>query len=189
MGATSERERRIELYVRSLAPGGTHRQQDTVVRRLDDLLRESAIDDYDVRVWGDRICHASASARTADGRHVQDRLARIERWADEEGRSLDGVYREVHCDSAITEESWTEVRFPEIALAEFVDDQLVHLAPSHDEDADELVRVTDRLADLADETPVDVSGTTAREDEASDGGGDSPDDQERRRIEAGHVDH
>ena len=183
MGAISERERRVELYVRSLAPGGTHRQQDTVVRRLDDLLAERAIEDYDVRVWGDCICHASASARTVDGRHVQDRLARIERWAADEGRSLDGVYREVQCDSAITEESWTEVRFPEIALAEFVDGELVHLAPSHDEDADELVRVTDRLADLAEAADADVghAGRDGVGDDDTDGG------RRRRRIEAGRA--
>ena len=185
MGATSERERRVELYVRSLAPGGAHRQQDTVVRRLDDLLGERAIDDYDVRVWGDRICHASASARTVDGRHVQDRLARIERWAEDEGRSLDGVYREVECESAITDESWTEVRFPEIALAEFVDDELVHLAPSHDED-DELVKVTDRLSELAEGTadaddPDGSAVNGTRDDEAG--------DEERRRVEAGSVEH
>ncbi|MFD1514971.1 HTH domain-containing protein [Halomarina rubra] len=173
MGAPNDHERRVELYVRSLAPGGTHRQQDTVVRRLDALLGEGAIADYDVRVWGDRICRSSACARTADGKHVQDRLARVERWAEREGRSLDGIYREVECESTITDESWVEVRFPEIALAEFEEDELVHLAPSHDVDADELIRVTDRLADLAD--------VTDESDEHSDGRG--------RRLEAGPVDH
>lgn len=175
MGAPSEHERRVELYVRSLAPGGTHRQQDTVVRRLDDLLGDDVIDDYDVRVWGDRICRSSACARTADGRHVKDRLARVERWADREGRSLDGIYREVECESTITDESWTEVRFPQIALAEFEGDELVHLAPSHDTDADELVRVTDRLADLADDSPAS---------DASDGP-----TQRGRRLEVGPTDH
>ncbi|MWG35772.1 HTH domain-containing protein [Halomarina oriensis] len=174
MGATNSGERRVELYVRSLAPGGTHRQQDTVVRRLDDLLDAGVIGAYDVRVWGDRIRHASATARTADGRHVQDRLARIERWAERDGYSLDGIYREVECECAITDESWTEVRFPEIALAEFVDDELVSLAPSRDPDAGELVGVLDRLAEL--------DGTTAT------GSEDDPGD-DRRPVEAGHVDH
>lgn len=168
MGATNSGERRVELYVRSLAPGGTHRQQDTVVRRLDDLLDDGAIDQYDVRVWGDRIRHASATARTVDGRHVQDRLARIERWAERDGYSLDGIYREVECECSITDESWTEVRFPEIALAEFVEDELVHLAPAHDADADEPVGVLDRLDDLG------------RTEERGTG------DADRRPLQAGH---
>ena len=186
MGATSDRERRVELYVRSLAPSGTHRQQDAVVRRLDELLGERVVDDYDVRVWGDRICHTSASARTADGRHVQNRLARIERWADETGRSLDGVYREVERESTITDESWTEVRFPEIALAEFVDGELVHLAPCHDEEADELIRVSDRLSELADEATTGENGAAGADaDDSSDGdrdGDEGSDEREPPRV-------
>jgi hypothetical protein len=170
MGASNNGERRIELYVRSLAPGGTHSQQDTVVRRLDDLLDAGAIADYDVRVWGDRIRRASAVARTVDGQHVQDRLARMEQWADRAGYSLDGIYREVDHECTITDESWTEVRFPQIALAEFVDDELVHLAPAYEDGDGDLVEVADRLADL---------------DASTDGGGDDED----RRVEAGGVEH
>jgi DNA-binding Lrp family transcriptional regulator len=173
MPAPEREERSVELYVRSLSPGETGRQQDEVVRRLDGLLDEGIIDDYDVRVWGDRIRRASPCARTVDGRHVRDRLGRIRAWADERGRSLDGVYREVDCESTITGESWTEVRFPQLALAEFVDGELVEFAPAVVPAENRVVTVADRLADLREEVETeppesDAPGSEGVEDEPTD---------------------
>jgi hypothetical protein len=188
MGQPQDGERCVELYVRSLSPGGTHRQQDRVVHRLEELLSGDAIDDYDLRVWGDRIRHASPCARTVDGRHVRDRLARIRRWADEHGYSLDGVYREVDCESAITDESWTEIRFPQVALAEFVDGDLVRFTPVRDDGDDRVLRVADHLEDLSADAPRGES-----EDERTDRGSTDrerrADGDARRSVEAGPAEH
>lgn len=173
LGQTDGGERSVELYVRSLSPSGTHRQQDRVVRRLDELLGAGAVDDYDVRVWGDRIRRASPCARTADGRHVRDRLARIRRWADERGYSLEGVYREVDRHSTVTDESWTEIKFPQVALAEFVGGDLARFTPVRDVETGRIVRVADHLDHLDYLSGADTDGETGTDDggpEGEDGG-------------------
>jgi hypothetical protein len=121
----------LELYVRSLAPGGAIDYQEEVLRRADHLEAEGTVDEVAVTVWGSRVCPDSRAARTATGRFVFDRLAAFGRWADRNGVDLDLDREPVR--SSVTGETRETVVLPVVALAEFRPGGLTFVAPCVDD--------------------------------------------------------
>lgn len=133
MSSTTHDDRpRLELYVRSLSPSGARSRQDAVISRLSALTERDVIAGYDVHVWGTGICPASPAVRTESGTFALERLSAFEDWAERNGLTLDGTFRTVDVASEITGESYTEISFPVLALAEFAGPDLRRVAPCRD---------------------------------------------------------
>jgi len=123
--------RRIELYVRSLAPTATRDNQESVIERLDELERASRIDDFEMILCGDCVCASLATAKTAVGQRLLDRYASFEEWATERDRTLVFTIRDTR--STLSEANITGITFPRLALAEYRDAELSFVAPSRNE--------------------------------------------------------
>lgn len=121
---------RLELYVRSLSPGGARPQQAAVIDRLERLETEHATVDVTVTVWGKEIGTTTPAARTDAGQFILERVSEFREWARERGRSIDSFFetREVH--SSITGEEYTALVLPVMTLAEYHDGSLRFVAPS-----------------------------------------------------------
>ncbi|WP_254535422.1 HTH domain-containing protein [Halomarina litorea] len=134
-----------ELFVRSLTGGSAHGIQQEVVERLSALAASGRLDGFDLHVWGRELPHDSAAARSETGRFVADRLAAFRQWARDNDLSLPAVTTTDRA-SAITEEAYTATTLPRIALAEYVDGELRHVAPCEGPECH--TAVADRVAAL-----------------------------------------
>ncbi|MXR50144.1 hypothetical protein GRX03_00775 [Halovenus sp. WSH3] len=141
--------RTLTLFVRSLAPEGTGGNQRTALDRLESLSDQGVVDDYEIRVWGDRIAHDEPIARTGAGRRLRDRLAEFEAWADRNERDIGRFFRRERIDSAVTQTTREVTTLPTMALAEYEGEELVYLTPNEGETGAE--SVLDRLDTLASE--------------------------------------
>lgn len=123
-------QRRVELYVRSLAPCGTRNEQDAIVERLLDLERRDVVADVDLTVWGDAVCMDDASSRVGVGQRVADRIRDFHCWCDDRQVSLDPFFTWSEVESSIAEDSFRRVVPPQRCLAIYVDDRLEDVYPS-----------------------------------------------------------
>lgn len=119
--------RRLELYVRSLAPSSARDHQESVVTRVQALADSDAVDTTRLHITGDCVCPSAATARTERGRFLLDRVALFESWAATEDVELVGFER--RDGASMTGEAITGIRFPRIVLAAFADDELEFVAP------------------------------------------------------------
>ncbi|EMA35417.1 HTH domain-containing protein [Halobiforma nitratireducens] len=121
----------VELWIRSFAPASTGPTQERAIERVDALERRSEIETT-VRVWGAEI-ERDATARSRVSipqlERIDDRLEAFEAWADETGQRLAPFFRERTVESVITGAHREVWRLPTVALAEFRDGDLVHVAP------------------------------------------------------------
>lgn len=124
---------RLELYVRSLAPGGRRSQYDAVLDRLKTLSAEDVIADYSVYVCGKRIPADREAMKTPFGVFLYDRIAIIERWAANNDIPLDSLFRRQHIDSTLCGESDPEMVLPTMVLAEYEGPSLRFVAPCETE--------------------------------------------------------
>lgn len=148
----------VELYVRSLSPGGFLEQQRGVVERLERLEANGTISDYGVDVWGRGLAEPD-TARTSAGRWIHDRIGEFREWAEREGMCLDSFFPVEAARSEITGEEYTYIRFPAMALAEYEGDDLRFVSPCSD--GESVHTVMDRVDELA--SVVDATETRARE--------------------------
>lgn len=146
-----------ELWIRSFAPVGGDERQEAAVERLQDLEEEGRLADLTVRMWGKKMRRSSAAAYTEEGRVVFDRVEEFREWAAGEGRSLEPFFEERTERCEFTDEEDGVVVLPSVALAEYRDDDLVHLAPHVD--GDERVTVRERIEALRGEDDADVART------------------------------
>lgn len=142
-----------ELWIRSFAPVGGDERQQAAVERLRELAESGRLADLTVRMWGKQMRRSSAAAYTEEGKVVFDRVDEFAAWADEHDRSLEPFFEERHHHCEFTGESDTSVVLPALALAEYRDDELVHLAPHTD--GDDRTTVGDRIAELDDDRAAD----------------------------------
>jgi len=106
-------QRRVELYVRSLAPCGTSTEQNEVVERLHDLDRRDVVDDdVDLTVWGDAVCLDGASATVGTGRQVADRVREFYGWCADGPTSLDPFFTWSTVESSLSGDSFRRVVLP-----------------------------------------------------------------------------
>jgi len=122
-------QRRVELYVRSLAPCGTSTEQNEVVERLHDLDRRDVVDDVDLTVWGDPVCLDGASATVGTGRQVADRVREFYGWCADGPTSLDPFFTWSTVESSLSGDSFRRVVLPQRCLALYDDGQLLEVYP------------------------------------------------------------
>jgi hypothetical protein len=121
--------RRVELYVRSLSYPVTYGQRGSVVERLEELKSAGRISEFDVTVWGRELVISGTTVATETGRRLIDRYRTVQLWTEREPDDVDSPFEVKRVDSRITGERYTAVVFPVAVMAEFVDDELVHVAP------------------------------------------------------------
>jgi len=145
---------RVELFVRSLCPEDAAQQQNYVLDRLQALEDAGRIEDLSILIWGRRI-EPRLAQRTAEGRHLLERLSTFEQWERDSDASLDAFDWDRPLTNMVSDESISVITLPTLALAEYVADDLTHVAPCTRDGT--VHRVTDRVnrladtADLADE--------------------------------------
>lgn len=123
----SDSPRRVELFVRSLAPeaGGTRTHHE----RLRELAGEGPIEQFSVCVWGDEVALSTTASRAEVGTSVLRRVASFREWAASEGVSVDPFFEVRETQSSITGEEYASLLLPAYCLAEYQEGELVHVAP------------------------------------------------------------
>lgn len=121
----------LELYVRSLVPRGACECQRTVLRRLQGLADDGAIDSFEVTVWG-RGIRPSTAAQTATGKELQQLVESFAEWAQERGLTLRPRFERRSVRSRMADETYDAIYFPAMALAVFQDGDLAFVAPCAD---------------------------------------------------------
>lgn len=139
----------IELWIRSFAPVTTGPTQERALERVESLEKSDLIDTVDIGVWGKEIEQTERSRRIPQLRKIQARLESFEQWARRTDHSLAPFFRTRNVESKITGDRYEVQRLPTIALAEFEDDELIHVAPCRD--GERTIDVFDRLDVLEDE--------------------------------------
>ncbi|MEY7851299.1 HTH domain-containing protein [Natrarchaeobius sp. A-rgal3] len=134
MQNTAPSSRTVELWIRSFAPATTGPTQERALERLERLESATTVDVAEVRIWGPKVEHTDRSKRIPQLARIQDRLEAFESWAARTGRRLEPFFRRSRCESTITGERHDVHRLPTIAIAEFEDGELVHVAPCVDDD-------------------------------------------------------
>lgn len=162
--------RTVELWIRSFVPVSTPRCERALEYACD-LEAEGVLESVDVGVWGREFARTTLSQRVPQLETIHRRLEAFEEWAETTDRQLEPFFRRRHVESELTGEQCERWRLPVVALAEFEDDTLVHVAPCTV--GDQTVDVFDRLEML------------------DDGGFDSRDGRDGRnwRIETTHRNH
>lgn len=158
----------VELYVRSLASPGSCDVIDSVIDRLERLEETGRIGTYTVEVWGEGLTIPTAE-RTETGKRILDRFSEFTTWAERTDHTLECFDRRT-VRSELTGETYRRIEVPTMALAEYENEKLRHLAPCRS--GESVVSVHDRLEALEtnDRTdaktpprdPVDRRQTTSR---------------------------
>ena len=143
----------VELWIRSFAPTGTGSRRERALERLTALEADGVVDAVEVDIWGQAVERGGLSRRVPRLERIERRLESFEEWAVRTDRRLEPFFRRRRVDSAITGESREVWRLPTIALAEYDEDGLVHVAPCTD--GDRTIDVFDRLEALADDGATD----------------------------------
>lgn len=135
--------RTIELWVRSFAPTATGPTRERALEQVARLEANGTVDAITVDGWGAEIEVDTLSERVPQIRKIERRLTAFEEWADRNGRDLEPFFRRRQVESTITGERHDVYRLPTVALAEFDDRGLVHVAPCRD--GDRTIDVFDRF--------------------------------------------
>jgi hypothetical protein len=122
-------KRTVELYVRSLAPRGAHRQLEELLEKLESLQARGDVVEYSVHVWGARIDPTSAMAETDAGQFLRERVRAFSEWASENGYSTGSFFEAEPIESTITGEEYAAMTLPTATLAEYVDGELAFVTP------------------------------------------------------------
>lgn len=136
----------LELYVRSLAPGNCHLQQEGVIQQLNQLEASGVVEEYTVEVWGKQLT-PSAADRTEVGQRLSNRVNEFRTWADSHDMSLSSTFPLELVRSEFTGDEYTRIRLPTIALAEYEGDNLQFVSPCSD--GETVHTVADHLAAIA----------------------------------------
>jgi len=144
--ATDSSSRRVELFVRSLSPAPTRSPVDDHLRRLRTLAGGERVADLSVDVWGREVGLSTTAARTDAGERVLDRVAAFREWAGQRGVTLEPFFETREVGAGLTGEPHTALVLPVCCLAEYEDNDLVHVAPYATEMA--VHSVSDRIRAL-----------------------------------------
>jgi len=138
--------RTLELWVRTFAPTTTGPTRDRALEQVRRLEANGAVDAVSVEGWGAEIELETLSEHVPQIRTIERRLTAFEEWADRTDRDLEPFFRRRQLESTITGECHDVYRLPTVALAEFDDRGLVHVAPCRD--GDRTIDVFDRFDTL-----------------------------------------
>ncbi len=140
----------IELFVRSLTPSGAAPRQEAVLDKLDRLDERGVVEEYSITVWGEQIAPDTLAAETKTGERIVNTVAAFEEWADEHGVSVDRFFTEQSIGSSVTDERYTAISLPVIAMAEYVGGELRAVTPYQSPNG--IRTVADRLDTLGEQT-------------------------------------
>jgi hypothetical protein len=136
--------RTLELFVRSLASGEdsgpAHAQRVRALAAAGDV-REASI-----TVWGEEVGLSTTAIRTPMGKAILDDVAALRSWVDERDVTMVPFFESRQVTADVTGEAYTALRLPVSCLAEYVDGELVHVAPHTD--GTSVCTVDDRLQRL-----------------------------------------
>lgn len=141
--------RSIALFVRSLSP--TETPATSHAERVRALADAGRVADASVTVWGREIELSARARRSPAGQCVLDHVADFRAWADERGVSMEPFFETREVSSSLTGEEYAALRLPVTCLAEYADDELIHVAPYSTGEA--ICSVADRLRRLDDHRP------------------------------------
>lgn len=144
---------RVDLYVESLCPTGSHQQQKAVIERLNAMEERGRIAGFSVVVWGKRI---PCDERTSVGESILDRIGSIKAWSDSAGTSLAPFFGTSEADSMLTDETRATIDLPALCLVEYRRDDIAFVAPCSEDGT--VCTVTDRLDELEAREVQYVSG-------------------------------
>ena len=136
-------DRRVELFVRSLAPETARQKQESIIERLRDLEANGTVDAMELHVVGDCVCPSTIAATTETGQFLLERFETFQQWADRNGVELVG-FRDRCIDSSMTGETVTGITFPRLCLAIFDGADCRFVAPVAGENTGETVPETVR---------------------------------------------
>lgn len=161
MASGTSDDHSLELFVRSLSSGETGGID--YARRVRELAAAGRVRDASVTVWGDEVGLSTTAIRTPAGKCILDRVAVLRSWTDGRGVTMVPFFETREVTSSVTGESYTALRLPVYCLAEYVDDELVHVAPYTDGTA--VCTVDDRLRRLEgrdEERGTEVGGASTQ---------------------------
>lgn len=139
--------RTVELWIRTFAPAATGPTCERAVQRAVDLKSAETVETVSIDVWGSVVERTTLSRHVPQLERIERRLEAFEEWAARNDRRLDPFFRRRSVESTITGESHEIWRLPTVAIAEFDEDGLVHVAPSRD--GDRTIDVGERLDALS----------------------------------------
>lgn len=166
MSEHQPKSKTVELWIRSFAPVATGPAQERALERVEVLESTESIDAIEIGVWGKEIEQTARSRRIPQLRKIEAGLEAFEQWASRTGRSPLPFFRTRRVESAITGDRYEVRRLPTIALAEFVDGELVHVTPCRD--GDRTSDVFDRLDALERDEATDPVVTYEERRESDD---------------------
>lgn len=132
----------VELFVRSLSP--TEKPASDHAKQVRHLESEGHVDTASVTVWGHEVDLSTPAPDT--GQFILDRVATFRSWADDNGVTMKPFFEIREVQSTITCEEYAALRLPVCCLAEFENDELVHVAPYSTGEA--ICSVADRIRRL-----------------------------------------
>lgn len=118
-----------EVFVHSLAPVGSKRQQDALVERLSGLADEGVVDGVDLLVWGDSICTGSVLANVGSGERIVSTIGEFYALAAKRGISISPFFRITKVTSSFADESFRRIVPPCRCLALYAEQKLVAVFP------------------------------------------------------------
>jgi hypothetical protein len=119
---------RVRAFIRSRAPAaGTHGRRTQLFRALEQQTDTDQIEQYDVTLLGERLCLCDHCRTLQGGTQLLDAVEQLESWRSGGIRSSGFLERGI--DSSITDERYSVVIPPEIALGIYVDDSLAGVFP------------------------------------------------------------
>lgn len=159
-------ERTVTLWIRSFAPAMAGEKQESAIERLGTLTTREVLDDVEINIWGQKVELGERRFQAPQIERITAALAAFERWADHTGHCLEPFFRQRQITSTITDDTYHICRLPTLALAEYEDDELVHVAPC--QAGEETITVDERLEHLASDVPDDAQDETDRNERHDD---------------------
>ena len=117
----------IEAFVRSSPPAGARDPAARTVGRLRGLVEAGRVDECSVHRWGRTIDSGAAPPCSETGDLLFDRVGSFRSWAADAGVELEGFVRREA--GGLLEEPRTVLAVPVVTLAEYIDGELVGVAP------------------------------------------------------------
>ena len=117
----------IEAFVRSSPPAGARDSAARTVDRLRTLVEAGRVDEYSVYHWGRTVDPGAVPPCLEMEDLLFDRVGSFRSWAVDADVELEGFVRREA--GGLLEEPRTVLVVPVVALAEYVDGELVGVAP------------------------------------------------------------
>ena len=119
---------RVETYIRSRTPAvGTHSRRAQLFRTLEQQTDTDQIEQHDVTLLGEKLCLCEHCRTLQYDTQLLETVEQLESWRDGGIRSSGFLEHEI--DSSITDERYSVLIPPEVALGIYVDDSLTGVFP------------------------------------------------------------